>query len=89
MSGDHRHRPNARPPRGPAEVGADAVVVIGSFSKQFAITGWRCGYLIANAELPGLTPQQILMAALVAHNGEAKTEEWAKGIVANFARAPF
>ena len=28
------------------------------------------------------------MAALVAHNGEAKTEEWAKGIVANFARAP-
>lgn len=28
-----------------------AVVVIGSFSKQFAITGWRCGYLIANAEV--------------------------------------
>jgi aspartate/methionine/tyrosine aminotransferase len=27
------------------------VVVIGSFSKQFAITGWRCGYLIANAEV--------------------------------------
>jgi aspartate/methionine/tyrosine aminotransferase len=24
------------------------VVVVGSFSKQFAITGWRCGYLIAN-----------------------------------------
>lgn len=27
------------------------VVVIGSFSKQFAITGWRCGYLVANAEV--------------------------------------
>jgi aspartate/methionine/tyrosine aminotransferase len=25
------------------------VVVIGSFSKSFAITGWRCGYLIAEA----------------------------------------
>lgn len=29
-----------------------------------------------------------LGAALISHNGEAKTEEWAKGIVANFARAP-
>lgn len=28
----------------------DNVVIIGSFSKAFAITGWRCGYLIANAE---------------------------------------
>lgn len=27
----------------------DNVVVIGSFSKAFAITGWRCGYLIADA----------------------------------------
>lgn len=27
------------------------VVVIGSFSKQFAITGWRCGYLIANEDV--------------------------------------
>jgi aspartate/methionine/tyrosine aminotransferase len=27
----------------------DNVVVIGSFSKVFAITGWRCGYLISNA----------------------------------------
>lgn len=37
----------------------------------------------------GAHPYNIsLMAALVAHNGEAKTEEWAKGIVANFARAP-
>jgi aspartate/methionine/tyrosine aminotransferase len=27
----------------------DNVVVIGSFSKTFAITGWRCGYLIAPA----------------------------------------
>jgi aspartate/methionine/tyrosine aminotransferase len=26
----------------------DSVVVVGSFSKQFAITGWRCGYLIAS-----------------------------------------
>ena len=29
-----------------------------------------------------------LVAALIAHDGEAKTEEWARGIVANFARAP-
>ena len=29
----------------------DTVVVVGSFSKQFAITGWRCGYLIANSEV--------------------------------------
>jgi aspartate/methionine/tyrosine aminotransferase len=26
------------------------VVVIGSFSKQFAITGWRCGYLVASGD---------------------------------------
>ena len=37
----------------------------------------------------GAHPYNIsLMAALVAHNGEARTAEWAKGIVANFARAP-
>jgi iron(III) transport system substrate-binding protein len=29
-----------------------------------------------------------LMSALIAHNGEARAEEWAKGVVANFARAP-
>src|SRR5262245_5368846 len=29
-----------------------------------------------------------LGAALIAHDGEAKTEEWARGLVANFARAP-
>jgi aspartate/methionine/tyrosine aminotransferase len=29
----------------------DNVVVIGSFSKQFAITGWRCGYLAAGEEV--------------------------------------
>jgi iron(III) transport system substrate-binding protein len=29
-----------------------------------------------------------LGSALVAHLGEAKTEEWARGLVANFARAP-
>lgn len=29
----------------------DTIVVIGSFSKQFAVTGWRCGYLIANADV--------------------------------------
>jgi aspartate/methionine/tyrosine aminotransferase len=29
----------------------NTVVVIGSFSKQFAITGWRCGYMIANADV--------------------------------------
>ena len=29
-----------------------------------------------------------LMSALIEHWGEAKAEEWAKGVVANFARAP-
>lgn len=29
-----------------------------------------------------------LVASLIAHDGEAKTEAWAKGVVANFARAP-
>ena len=29
-----------------------------------------------------------LMASFIAHHGEAKAEEWAKGMVANFARSP-
>lgn len=29
-----------------------------------------------------------LVSSLIAHDGEAKTEEWAKAVVANFARAP-
>ncbi len=29
-----------------------------------------------------------LMSSLIAHHGEAKAEEWARGVVANFARAP-
>lgn len=29
-----------------------------------------------------------LMASIIANQGEAKAEEWAKGVVANFARAP-
>ncbi len=29
-----------------------------------------------------------LVSSLIAHNGEAKTEVWARGVVANFARAP-
>jgi len=29
-----------------------------------------------------------LVASLIAHNGEAQTETWARGVVANFARAP-
>jgi iron(III) transport system substrate-binding protein len=29
-----------------------------------------------------------LMASIIAHQGEARAEEWAKGVVANFARAP-
>ncbi|HPT51031.1 MAG TPA: extracellular solute-binding protein [Accumulibacter sp.] len=29
-----------------------------------------------------------LMASIIAHQGEAKAEEWAKGVVANFARPP-
>ncbi|MBX9848205.1 MAG: Fe(3+) ABC transporter substrate-binding protein [Rhodocyclaceae bacterium] len=37
----------------------------------------------------GAHPYNIsLTAALIAHNGEAKTEEWAKAVVSNFARAP-
>jgi aspartate/methionine/tyrosine aminotransferase len=28
----------------------DNVVVVGSFSKAFAVTGWRCGYLLAAAD---------------------------------------
>jgi aspartate aminotransferase len=31
--------------------GADRVVTIGSFSKMFAMTGWRCGYAVAPAAL--------------------------------------
>ncbi|MDF3836520.1 Fe(3+) ABC transporter substrate-binding protein [Cupriavidus basilensis] len=29
-----------------------------------------------------------LMSSLIAHDGEAKTEQWARGVVANLARAP-
>jgi iron(III) transport system substrate-binding protein len=29
-----------------------------------------------------------LMASVIAHEGEAKAEAWAKGLVANFARSP-
>jgi aminotransferase len=29
---------------------SENVVIVGSFSKAFAITGWRCGYLIAHAD---------------------------------------
>lgn len=29
-----------------------------------------------------------LVSSLIAHDGEAKTEAWARGVVANFARAP-
>ncbi len=29
-----------------------------------------------------------LLASLIAHHGEQKAEDWAKGVVANFARAP-
>jgi len=37
----------------------------------------------------GSHPYNIsLMAALIAHLGEAKAEEWARGVVANFARSP-
>jgi len=37
----------------------------------------------------GSHPYNIsLMSALIAHIGEAKAEEWARGVVANFARTP-
>ena len=29
-----------------------------------------------------------MMASVIANQGEAKAEEWARGMVANFARAP-
>lgn len=29
-----------------------------------------------------------LLASMIAHDGEAKAEQWARGVVANFARAP-
>ena len=28
------------------------------------------------------------MASMIANKGEAKAEQWAKGVVANFARSP-
>ncbi|HCB12173.1 MAG TPA: Fe(3+) ABC transporter substrate-binding protein, partial [Gammaproteobacteria bacterium] len=31
---------------------------------------------------------QSLVAGMIVHHGEAKTETWAKGLVANFARSP-
>lgn len=31
---------------------------------------------------------QSLVAGMISHNGEARTEAWAKGLVANFARTP-
>ena len=37
----------------------------------------------------GSHPYNIsLLASVIAHEGEAKAEQWAKGLVANFARAP-
>ena len=46
-------------------------------------TGARC------ARAPGSHPYNLsLVAALIAHNGEASTEEWAKAVVANMARPP-
>ncbi|MBK9217374.1 MAG: extracellular solute-binding protein [Uliginosibacterium sp.] len=37
----------------------------------------------------GMHPYNLsLGAAMIAHEGEAKTEAWARGLVANFARAP-
>lgn len=38
---------------------------------------------------PGAHPYNLsLMASVIAHDGEAKAEELARGMVANFARAP-
>lgn len=37
----------------------------------------------------GMHPYNLsLMSSIITHDGEAKAEEWAKGIVANFARSP-
>ncbi|MBI2307442.1 MAG: Fe(3+) ABC transporter substrate-binding protein [Rhodocyclales bacterium] len=51
---------------------------------------------LANARLKGKVctrsgshPYNLsLMASIISHQGEAKAENWAKGVVANFARAP-
>lgn len=51
---------------------------------------------LANPRLKGMVcsrsgshPYNLsLMSSLIAHDGEAKAEEWARGVVANFARAP-
>ncbi|WP_153112099.1 Fe(3+) ABC transporter substrate-binding protein [Propionivibrio limicola] len=51
---------------------------------------------LANPKLKGLVctrsgshPYNLsLMASIIGHSGEAKAEEWSKGVVANFARAP-
>ena len=51
---------------------------------------------LANPKLTGLVctrsgshPYNLsLMASIIAHEGDAKAEAWARGVVANFARAP-
>lgn len=51
---------------------------------------------LANPKLKGLVctrsgshPYNLsLMASIIAHEGDAKAEAWARGVVANFARAP-
>jgi iron(III) transport system substrate-binding protein len=38
---------------------------------------------------PGSHPYMLsLVSAMIAHHGEEKTEQWARGVVANFARPP-
>ncbi|MBX2862877.1 MAG: Fe(3+) ABC transporter substrate-binding protein [Leptolyngbyaceae cyanobacterium MAG.088] len=47
--------------------------------------GWRGKVLIRSS---GNIYNQSLMASIIAANGKAAAEDWAKGMVANFARTP-
>jgi aspartate/methionine/tyrosine aminotransferase len=69
------------------DVWRENVVVVGSFSKAFAITGWRCGYLLANATVTAeamkvqdcmvicaSVPVQRAVAAVLQHDPEYPTQ---------------
>ena len=51
----------------------------------FADSRWRGKICIRSSDN---IYNQSLVASLIAADGEAKTEEWAKGLVRNFARPP-
>jgi aminotransferase len=47
----YQHFGNAAPSAASIEAWRDHVVVVGTFSKSFGMTGWRVGYMIADAAL--------------------------------------